>query len=100
MLGQQGMLALQIGDHIGTRVVEQRANLVERQPGRAIHQHQVQTLDVGVGVAAIAGRRADTRHHETDVVVVVQGADGDTREGGYRTDRLGVHAATMDPDVA
>jgi hypothetical protein len=54
----------------------------------------------GIGVAAIADRGTDAGHHKTDVVVVVQGADGDTREGGYRTDGLGVHAATIDPDVA
>jgi hypothetical protein len=34
------------------------------------------------------------------VVVVVQRARGDAREGGYRTDGVGVHAATIDPDVA
>ena len=53
----------------------------------------------GVGVAPIAGRGTDAGHHKTDVVVVVQGADRDTREGGYRTDGLGI-AATIDPDVA
>ena len=93
------MLALEMRNHIGTRVVEQRVDLVEWQPDGPVHQHQVQPLDVGVGVAAIAGRGTDAGHHETDVVVMVQGAHGDTREGGYRTDGLGVHAATIDPDV-
>ncbi len=43
---------------------------------------------------------AHARHHQTDVVVVVQGAHGYGREGGYRADGLGVHNATIDPDVA
>ena len=73
---------------------------IERQPDLPVDQHQVQPLDIGVGVAAIAGRSAHAGHHKTDVVVVMQGADGNTREGGYRADSLGVHAATIDPDVA
>ncbi len=100
LFGQQRMLALQMGDHIGVGVVEQCADLVERQPDGPVHQHQMQPFDVGVCVAAIAGRGTDARHHKTDVVVVVQGADGDTRDGGYCSDGLGVHAATIDPDVA
>jgi hypothetical protein len=94
------MLALQMGNHIGVPVVEQVADLIEWQPDFPIHQHKVQALDVGVGVAAVTGRRTDARHHEADVVVMMQSADRDTREGGYRTDSLGVHAATIDPDVA
>ena len=97
---QQRVLALQVGHHIGGRVVEQRADLVERQPDGPVHQYQVQPFDVGIGVAAITGQGAHAGHHETDVVVVVQCADRDTRQGGYRADGLGVHAATIDPDVA
>jgi hypothetical protein len=47
-----------------------------------------------------SARGTDARHHLADVVVVVQGAHGDTREVGYRTDGVGVHAATIDPDAA
>jgi hypothetical protein len=42
----------------------------------------MQSLDVGVGVAAVARRGTDARHHEADVVVVVH------------------LVATIDPDVA
>ena len=99
LLAQQRVLAPQVGSHVGVTVVEQGADVVEWEPDCPVHQHKVQALDVGVGVAAIAGRSADARHHETDVVVVMQSADGDTREGGYRTDGPGVHTATIDPDV-
>jgi hypothetical protein len=99
LFGQQRVLASQMGDDIGICVVEQRAHLVEWQPDGSVHQHQMQPLDVGVGVAAVAGRSADAGYHKTDVVVVVQGADGDARDGGYRTDGLRGHAVTIDPDV-
>ena len=60
----------------------------------------LQPLDVGVGVAVVARRGTDARHHQTDVVIVVEGAHGETRQGGYRADGVGVHAATIDPDAA
>jgi hypothetical protein len=60
----------------------------------------VQPFDVGIGLAAITGRGADARHHEADVVVVVQGADGDTSEGGTAPTVLASIDATIDPDAA
>jgi len=74
--------------HRSGSVVEQRLDLVEWQPDRPVHQHEVQPFDVGIGVAAVTGGGTDARHDKTDVVVVVQRADGDTREGGYRADGL------------
>src|SRR3546814_5559005 len=65
--------AAQVGQHVGGGVVEQRADLLERQPHRAIHEHDVQTLDVGVGVPAVSRRGPDAGHDQSDVVVVVQG---------------------------
>jgi hypothetical protein len=55
LLRQQRMLALQMGLHIGGPVIEQRPDLVECQPDRPVHQHQVQPFDVGIGVAAVTG---------------------------------------------
>ena len=84
LLQQQPVLPSQMPDDIGARVIEQGSDLVERHPDRSVHQHKVQPLDVGVGVAAVARRGTDARHHQTDVVVVVQGTHGDTGEGGHR----------------
>ncbi|BBY81376.1 hypothetical protein MPUL_25340 [Mycolicibacterium pulveris] len=60
----------------------------------------MQSFDIGIGVAAVARRGADARHHQADVVVVVQGPHRNPGEGGYRADGSGVHVATIDPDVA
>ena len=58
---------------------------------------------VDLKLAHLAGRLVPSGQEKprivADVVVVMQGADGDTREGGYRADGLGVHAATIDPDA-
>ena len=97
---QQHVLPPQVLEHIPTRVVEDLADLVERHPDRPVHQHKVQPLDVGVDVAAVARGGTEARHHQADVVVVVQSAHGDTREVGYRADGAGVHVATIDPDAA
>ena len=99
VLQQHLVLPRQVREHVGGRVVEQRADLLERQPGGPVHQDQVQPLDIGVGVVAVARRGAHARNHQADVVVVVQGAHRDTGEGGYRADGSGVHDATIDPDV-
>ena len=100
LVHQQPVLPSQVPEHIRAGVIEQHADLVQRRPDRPVHQHKVQPLDVGVGVAAGARRGTDARHHQTDVVIVVQGAHGETRQSGYRADGVGVHAATVDPDAA
>ena len=94
------MLSPQVLERIRAASSSRVRMLLELQPDGPVHQHQVQPFDVGVGVAAVTRRGADAGHHQTDVVVVMQGAHGDTREGGYRADGLGVHNATIDPDVA
>jgi hypothetical protein len=93
-------LTFETGEDIGLRIVEQGADLVERQPHRPVHQHQMQTFDIGVGVSAVSGRGAHTGHHQTDVVVVMQRADRDTGQRGDRTDRARcfvVHATDYRP---
>ena len=57
-------------------------------------------LDVGIGVAPVTRRSADAGHPQLDVVLVVQAAHGDTREGGYHADGDGVHSAIIDLHVA
>ncbi len=96
LLEQHGVLPLQTLEYVGI-VVEQRADLVQLQPDRPVHQHHMQPLDVAIGVAAIARRRADAGHHETNLVVMVQGADGDARESSHRADSLGVHGSHYRP---
>ena len=81
LLEQQRVLPLQMRKDVGVCVVEQSADLIERQADGPVHQHQVQPLDVGVGVSAIARRGTDAGHHKTDVVVVMQRAYGDAGEG-------------------
>jgi hypothetical protein len=61
LLQQQPVLPSQVPEDIGARVIEQGSDVVERHPDGPVHQHQVQSLDVGVGVFAVARRGADAR---------------------------------------
>jgi len=85
------VLVAETFQHFYVRVVEQDTDLVKRQPGRAVHQHHVQPLDVGAGVSAIPGGGAHARHHQPDVVIVVQRAYRYAGQCGHGADGLGVH---------
>jgi hypothetical protein len=57
-------------------VVEQRADLLERQPERAVGEQPLQPREVRVVVDAVAGRRPRRRHEQPERLPVVQRAHG------------------------
>lgn len=71
---------------IGVRIVEQGRYLLEWKAQLSVHQHLVETFDVGVVVHAIAGECSARRRDQPDLVVVVQRADTDADEPGNHTD--------------
>ena len=63
-------------------LIDRECDLVERQAELAEQQHLLQPDHVGVVVQAVAGRRALRRHHESDVIVVMQCAHRDACQLG------------------
>jgi hypothetical protein len=72
------------------RVVEQRADVLQREAQLPPDEDLLQLLQVRVRVQAITGVRVRARHQQPDLVVVMKRADADARQGGELTD--GVHA--------
>ena len=95
---QQVVLASQVLLGVDRRVVEEGHDLFERESELAVEQHALQPVQVGLGVPAVPGRAVPAGYQQTDLVVVVQGADGDAgqpRDLPYRV----AHDPSVHPDV-
>jgi hypothetical protein len=66
-------------------------DLVEPEAERAVHEHDLELLEVAVRVEAVALGRPTRRNDETDLVPVVQGPHAHAREPGDLTDRASLH---------
>lgn len=59
------------------RLVEQLGDVLEREAERAERDDALEAVDLDRSVAAVTARRSMGRFEQSDVVVVVQGANGD-----------------------
>ena len=83
-------LAPQCGPAVIVRVIEQALHLGERESELTPDDDLLEALKVGVAIQPVARLAALARSQQADLVVVVQGADGDS--GQLRDFTDGSHA--------
>ena len=85
---QHRVLPPEVADRVGVAVGHDVLDLVQAEPELAVEQDPLQPIEIGVGVAAIAGSDRPLALEQPDLVVVVQRPHGHAGQPGHRADRV------------
>jgi hypothetical protein len=88
---------VQVRDRVGGRVVEQIRDLPQPEAEPSVGEHLPQSVHVGWAVGPVAGRGPRRRPQKTDLVVVVQRADGYAGQYGHTSHGQVLHPVDYAP---